>query len=140
MRMRSCVNTAIVGLVLWGCGASYVGRGVDLYEDRRYVEAAEVFERTERRLPDEGMAERARYGLYRGAALFELGDRRRAERWLGYAFDVEREFPGSLDASERALLERTWVGATGTARRDSSSRDGETERLLAGKEGREAAQ
>ena len=132
--MPSWVNTALVSLVLSGCGASYVGRGVDLYEDRRYVEAAEVFERTERRLAEETMAERARYGLYRGAALFELGDRRRAERWLGYAFDVEREYPGSLDAEERALLERTWVGATGTARRDSSSNESEQERLLAGQE------
>ncbi len=134
MRMPSCVNTSLLCLVLWGCGASYVGRGVDLYEDRRYVEAAEVFERTERRLEEEGMAERARYGLYRGAALFELGDRRRAERWLGYAFDVEREFPGSLDDEERALLERTWVSTTGTARRDASVAASDDERLLAGKE------
>ena len=139
MMPSSWVNTALFSLVLAGCGASYVGRGVDLYQDRRYVEAAEVFERTERRLEQEPMAERARYGLYRGAALFELGDRRRAERWLGYAFDVEREFPGSLDADERALLERTWVGATGTARRDSSSAEGDEERLLAG-QGREQAQ
>ena len=138
MRMPACVNTALLCLVLAGCGASYVGRGVDLYEDRRYVEAAEVFERTERRLAQESMAGRARYGLYRGAALFELGDRRRAERWLGYAFDVEREFPGSLDASERALLQRTWVGATGTARRDSSATENEDERLLAGKQDGEA--
>jgi hypothetical protein len=137
--MPSWVNTSLLALVLGGCGASYLGRGVDLYQDRRYVEAAEVFERTERRLEEESMAERARYGLYRGAALFELGDRRRAERWLGYAFDVEREFPGSLDADERALLERTWVGTTGTARRDSSSNESEQDRLLAG-QGRAGAQ
>jgi hypothetical protein len=129
--MSTWLTPALLGLLLTGCGHSYMGRGVDLYEQRRYVEAAEVFERTERRLAEEGMAQRARYGLYRGAALFELGDRRRAERWLGYAFDVEREYPGSLDSHERTLLERTWLGATGTVRRDSSSHKSEHESLLA---------
>jgi tetratricopeptide (TPR) repeat protein len=129
--MSTWATRTLLGLLLTGCGHSYMGRAVDLYEQRRYVEAAEVFERTERRLAEEGMPERARYGLYRGAALFELGDRRRAERWLGYAFDVEREYPGSLDHEERSLLERTWLGTTGTVRRDSSSHKSEHESLVA---------
>ena len=56
------------------CGGHYVSRGSALYDEARYVEAAEVFERTEDRLVSSSNAERARFGLYRGATFLKLGD------------------------------------------------------------------
>ena len=87
---------------------SYVKRGSDLYADGRYVEAAEVFERTEGRLPDSTPRQKAEYGLYRGLTLLVLGDLPNAHRWLVYAYEVERVHPGSLRPNRRALLDRGW--------------------------------
>jgi hypothetical protein len=88
------------------CGGHYVTRGADLFEDGRYVEAAEVFERTQHRLTSSPPDEQARYGLYRGATLFVLGDFAHAESWLSYASEVLRSHPSALDQDERKYLER----------------------------------
>ena len=88
------------------CGGHYVTRGADLFEDGRYVEAAEVFERTQHRLASSPPGEQARYGLYRGATLFVLGDFAHAESWLSYASEVLRSHPSALDQDERKYLER----------------------------------
>ena len=72
-----------------GC-EGYVRRGSSLYADGRYIEAAEVFERTEQRLPDTTPRERAEYGLYRGMTFLVLGDLQNAHRWMAYAYEVER--------------------------------------------------
>ena len=91
------------------CCSGYVTRGRALYADGRYIEAAEVFERTEHRLlSDSTPSECARYGLYRGLTLLTLGDSRNAHRWLAYAYNVERAKPGSLEEDERALLDDGW--------------------------------
>jgi tetratricopeptide (TPR) repeat protein len=90
-----------------GC-SNYVKRGSTLYADGRYVEAAEVFERTEHRLKDATPREGAEYGLYRGLTLLRLGDPRNAHRWLTYAYMVEREFPGSLRGNRRSMLDQGW--------------------------------
>jgi tetratricopeptide (TPR) repeat protein len=87
------------------CGGHYVARGADLYDDGRYVEAAEVFERTEQRLAQSPSDERARFGLYRGANFLKLGDAVHAARWLGYARSVVKSDPDALDSGELALLE-----------------------------------
>lgn len=92
--------------LLLACGAHYVTRGADLYADGYYVEAAEVFERTESRLEDSSPAERARYGLYRGATLLALGDARRAERWLRFSQNVLLAKSDALSADERVMLGR----------------------------------
>ena len=49
------------------CAARFVSHGSNLYADGRYVEAAEVFEKTEQRLSSSNNSERARFGVYRGA-------------------------------------------------------------------------
>ena len=85
------------------CG-SPIGRGTTLYEQQSYIEAAEVFERTQSRLLGMDPADRARYGLYRGLTLMALGDLRGAERWLDYADAQERAQPGLLASDERAML------------------------------------
>jgi hypothetical protein len=89
--------------------SSYVKRGTTLYESGQYVEAAEVFEHTERRLEDSTPRECAEYGLYRGLTLLVLGDLPNAHRWLTYAYSVEREFPGSLRGNRRPMLDRGWA-------------------------------
>lgn len=89
-----------------GCGSSCIGRGVALYEERNYIEAAEAFERTQNRLATMQPVERVRYGLYRGLTLIELGDLRGGERWLDYADAQQRVQPNLLEADERVLLAR----------------------------------
>ena len=89
------------------CG-SYVKRGSALYADGRYIEAAEVFERTEHRLSKSSPREQASYGLYRGLTLLVLGDYAAAHRWLAFAYDVERANPGALRGDRRQLLDRGW--------------------------------
>lgn len=100
--------TVIACAVLCGsaCASNYVQRGTNLYADGNYIEAAEVFERTENRLPNLDASEQARYGLYRGLTLLVLGDLRGAHHWFSYARDVERKHPGSLGHERIALLTR----------------------------------
>jgi len=100
-----------------GCGGHYVARGSALYDDGRYVEAAEVFEQTEQRLATSTNTERARFGLYRGATFLKLGDVPHAVRWLGYARSINKSDPGALDADEEALLDLSLkaVGASPAA-------------------------
>jgi hypothetical protein len=96
---------ALLAVALSACGGGYVSRGASLYGDGHYVEAEEIFERTEARLADSSSSDRARFGLYRGAALLKLGDAVHAARWLGYARSVVTSDPDALGASETALLE-----------------------------------
>jgi hypothetical protein len=95
----------LLALALSGCGGGYVSRGASLYGDGHYVEAEEIFERSEARLADSSTSDRARFGLYRGATFLKLGDAVHAARWLGYARSVVTSDPGALGASETALLE-----------------------------------
>ena len=96
---------ALVALTLSACGQHYVARGADLYGEGHYVEAEEVFERTEPRLAESPATERARFGLYRGATFLKLGDAVHAARWLGYARSVVTSEPSALGSSDTALLE-----------------------------------
>lgn len=114
-------------VALLGC-ETYVRRGSTLYADGRYVEAAEVFERTEYRLGDYSPRERAEYGLYRGMTMLVLGDLGNARRWLTYAYEVERVSPGSLRSDRRALLDRGWfeLGQRQRAELDSTPRGSDT--------------
>lgn len=89
-----------------GCATHYVTRGVDLYASGHYIEAAEVFERTEPRLSKSTQADCARYGLYRGATLLALGDTARANAWLGYAKAIADARDDSLTAEDRDMLNR----------------------------------
>lgn len=91
---------------LSGCALDPIQRGTNLYADGNYIEAAEIFERTEHRLPDMSMREQARYGLYRGLTLLVLGDLRGAHHWFAYAGNIERRHPGSLGQQRLTLLER----------------------------------
>lgn len=108
-RLKLIVGAIVVlgTLTLAGC-SGYVKRGSALYADGRYIEAAEVFERTEYRLHNSSPRERADYGLYRGMTLLVLGDLHNAQRWLSYSYEVERAHPGSLRPDRRALLDRGW--------------------------------
>jgi len=107
LTLFACAMGIVGSLALGGC-ASYVKRGTALYADGRYVEAAEVFERTEYRLRNSSPHERANYGLYRGMTLLVLGDLHNSRRWLAYAYEVDRLHPGSLRPDKRALLARGW--------------------------------
>jgi tetratricopeptide (TPR) repeat protein len=102
------VLSSALSLLLLAACSSYVKRGEVLYADGRYIEAAEVFERTEGRIGEASLRQRAEYGMYRGLTLLVLGDFSNAQRWMNYAYGVERAAPGSLSSDRRALLDRGW--------------------------------
>lgn len=91
-------------LALAGCGGSSLNRGANYYSERRYIDAAQVFEHAEPELRSYEVAERARYGLYRGATLLELGDMSEAQHWLMFSHQLAAKDPGALSPSERAAL------------------------------------
>jgi hypothetical protein len=95
-------------VLLTGC-TSHVTHAKNLYADGRYIEAAEVFERTEYRVGELSPSDRAGYGLYRGLTLLALGDIRHAHRWLSFAYEVERSHPGALGSNRHDVLERAWT-------------------------------
>jgi tetratricopeptide (TPR) repeat protein len=106
-RLPGLVLALALGLESVACGAHSIQRGRDLYADGRYVEAAEVFERSEERIEGASLSERAEYGLYRGATFYALGDFEHARRWLSFSYDVSRVNPDALSDDEQQLLTRT---------------------------------
>lgn len=93
-------------LGLLGCVRSSVSRGTELYEQKRYIDAAWVFEGMEVELARYDAEERASYGFYRGATLWLLGDVEHARRWLEYGARAARALP----TAERAALVRAVLG------------------------------
>jgi hypothetical protein len=86
-----------------------VERGEALYQDGRYVEAAETFELTENRLSQYSADTCAEFGLYRGLTFLRLDDLQSARQWLAYAYSIEQRTPGNLPSDKRQLLERGWA-------------------------------
>ncbi len=101
--LRAGVIVGAVACATQACGG-HVSRGHSLYDGGYYVEAAELFERSEARLSSWPPRDRAAYGLYRGMTLLELGDLQGAARWLAYARWIADENPGALDRGEAQLL------------------------------------
>lgn len=101
------LSVAIVALSSVACGG-HAYRGSSLYQEGRYIEAAETFERTERGLTAVGAHEQAEFGLYRGLTFLRLGDLPSARDWLAYASRIERQVPGTLDGTELRLLDKGW--------------------------------
>lgn len=104
LRPQAWLALAAALVLASACGGHYVTRGTALYDDARYVEAAEVFEQTEGRLASSSNSERARFGLYRGATFLKLGDTVHAARWLGYARSLVKTDPDALNDDDLALL------------------------------------
>jgi len=102
-------SVAACFVMLTACGSShYVQRGADLYGEGRYVEADEVFARSEPRVARAELEQRAAYAAYRGATFVALGDLPHAQHWLAMATEIERTRPGTLRAEERAFLDGAW--------------------------------
>lgn len=107
-RAASAFGAGVALLILGACAARSQ-RGCSLYQEGRYIEAAEAFEQTQYRLASSDAEQRAEYGLYRGLTYLELGDLARAREWLAYAFQIGRQSSGALDREERAELDRAWT-------------------------------
>jgi len=100
-------------LALSACGSNhYVQRGADLYGEGRFVEADEVFERSEPRVARAPLGQRAAYAAYRGATFVALGDLAHAHHWLSMASEIERTQPGTLRTEEKAFLDTAWRALT----------------------------
>lgn len=104
-----------------GC-THYVGRGSDLYYQGRYIEAAHVLEMSELQLRAADEDDRARYGLYRGATLFRLGDLDGARRWLEYSEQLSVAQPRTLRADQRDLLHETMIAVRADLDRRAAAR------------------
>lgn len=112
-------------LLAGGCAElSYLGKAEDAYDDGRYFEVAEDLADREDAMRDSPASKRARYGLYRGLSLLELGDDEGAEQWLAYARDVEaahhtlsKRQRERLDAGLAELARRRDGGARATKAR-----------------------
>src|SRR6188768_1056438 len=103
------VSVAACFMALTACGSShYIQRGADLYGEGRYVEADEVFARSEPRIAQGTLEQRAAYAAYRGATFVALGDLPHAQVWLSVASEIERAAPGTLRPEERAFLDGAW--------------------------------
>jgi hypothetical protein len=103
------LSVAACFVALTACGSGhYVQRGADLYGEGRYVEADEVFARSEPRVARAALEQRAAYAAYRGATFVALGDLPHAQHWLTIATEIERTRPGTLQAEERAFLDGAW--------------------------------
>lgn len=106
LRWVALAVVACAGVV--SCGGGYVSRGRHLYYEGRYLESAEVLARHERELVREDASRRAEYATFRGLSLLVLGDFPGAQRWMTYAYAIERSAPGSLRREHRVELDRGW--------------------------------
>lgn len=112
-RFAFAFGVAACSIALSACGAGHhVQRGADLYGEGRFVEADEVFARSEPRLAKASLPQQATYAAYRGATFIALGDLPHAQRWLSLASDIERRHPGSLSSDERKFLDGAWRALT----------------------------
>jgi hypothetical protein len=109
-RVRLVFRSSALGIgLLVGCAGHYMRRGIDLYAEGRYVEAAALFEQTQGRVRDSSQEQQAEYGLYRGANFLSLGDLGHAQQWLSFSDEIERAHPGTLRPEEQIFLQRTRV-------------------------------
>jgi hypothetical protein len=109
-----------------------IERGEALYQDGRYVEAAEMFELTEPRLATMPAEACAAFGVYRGLTYLRLDDVASARKWLAYASSVEQKSPGMLLPEQRRLLERGWAEVEGRAGPLAPEESGEDKIATAG--------
>ncbi|HET7540043.1 MAG TPA: hypothetical protein VFK05_09225 [Polyangiaceae bacterium] len=111
MGRNAIFRTALTGcfVLLTACGSGhYIQRGADLYSEGRFVEADEIFARSEPRLARAALEQQATYAAYRGATFVALGDLPHAHRWLSVASEIERTRPGTLRPEDRAFLDGAW--------------------------------
>src|SRR6478752_820695 len=111
MGQRAVLGASLAAccMLLSACGSGhYIQRGADLYGEGRYVEADEVFARSEPRVARAALEQRAAYAAYCGATFIALGDLPHAQHWLSVATEIERARPGTLHAEERAFLDGAW--------------------------------
>jgi hypothetical protein len=107
MRHLGALAKSIFGfsvLLALGCG-SYLGNAQRAYQEGRFLEAAENLGNHEAEVARLEPAKQANYGLYRGLSLLKLGDHDAASQWLGFAADIEKKRPGSLQPAQRRELE-----------------------------------
>lgn len=92
------LKTLAVASFLSGCASSALSRGAECYTQKRYIDAAQIFEHHEPELAGYADADKARYGVYRGLTLIALGDEAAGQRWLSYGTSLAQT---TLQAPER---------------------------------------
>lgn len=99
--------TAVLAMLAASCGG-YVARGRRLYHEGRYIESAEVLQRHEHDLRAEPPPRQAEYATYRGLSMLVLGNYPEAHRWMRFAYEVERSYPGAMQPAWRRDLDQGW--------------------------------
>ena len=106
-RGRWALAAAIGCLSVTAC-SNYVARGRSLYREGRYIESAELLAVHEVDLREQSPRKLAEYATYRGLSNLVLGNYPEAHRWMTYAYQIERGYPGALRADQRLELDQGW--------------------------------
>ncbi len=104
--VKAGAASVILATVLAVACSPYIRRGEVLYHEGRYIEAAEVFELTERNLARSSPDVCAEYSLYRGLTFLRLDDLASARTWLDHASKLAQNAPAMLSTVQRAALAR----------------------------------
>jgi hypothetical protein len=102
------LSVVVLSVMLCGCTGGYVGRARMLYQEGRYLESAELLASREHGLIEQPLRRQAEYAAYRGLANLELGNYPEAMRWMNFAYEIERRFPGTLTPEDRRDLDPGW--------------------------------
>ncbi|HVK68557.1 MAG TPA: hypothetical protein VM694_29060 [Polyangium sp.] len=103
-RLGALLGSSLLLVFSAGCGG-YLGSAQRAYQDGRYLEAAEKLGDHEDEVAALSPRKQVSYGLYMGLSLMKLGDHDGAERWFGFAEQVEAQRPGTLRPDEKRELE-----------------------------------
>ena len=95
-----------------GCGGGYMSDAKHAYSQGRYLEAAEELGEHEHEVERLSPRRQAEYGMFRGLSLLMLDDFGGAMQWMSFAYDVDRQHPGSLRPEQRAELDRGFLHVT----------------------------
>jgi hypothetical protein len=105
---RSWLVVGATASLLASSCQGHVTRGRYLYREGRYMESAELLASYERDLSKEPPKQQAEYATYRGLSNLVIGNMAEAQRWMGFAYELERRFPGSLRPECRLELDQGW--------------------------------
>lgn len=72
------------------------------------MESAELLAEYEPNIVSESPRRQAEYATYRGLSNLVVGNMPEAHRWMAFAYELERRFPGSLRPEFKLELDQGW--------------------------------
>jgi hypothetical protein len=109
LRIRSSLALLLPCLALIGVGcATYeqeLGRAEEHFTHDEHEKSLATLRALESDWTSFGVKDRARYAYLRGMTDYRIGFKADARHWLAVSAQIEREHPGSLAATEKALVD-----------------------------------